>query len=138
MSNFDNALRIAASAHRGQKDKGGKPYILHPLRIALRFTDETLQIISVLHDVVEDSNVSLEDLQQEGFSAEVIAAVEALTKREGESYEAFIERAKQNPLAKPVKRQDIHDNLDLRRLKTLGEKDVARIQRYLHALEELS
>lgn len=114
MSNLERAIEIAAAAHAGQTDKAGAPYISHPLRVALGFIrtgDEERAIIAVLHDVIEDSDVSAADLRREGFSAPIVDAIEALTRPEGEAYHDFILRAAANELARPVKIADLRDNL---------------------------
>ena len=136
---LDKAILIAAQAHLGQKDKVGEPYILHPLRMMLRFRSETEMIVAVLHDVVEDSpDWDFERLRAEGFSAEIVEAVDHLTRREGESYEEFVERSGQNPLARRVKLADLEDNMDLTRLRTLSGNDRARFARYHKAWRNLT
>lgn len=127
---LDDAIQLALSAHRGQVDKAGQPYILHPLRVMFAMQDETARMVAVLHDVVEDSDLTLDDLRQRGYSQTVLDAVDALTRREAESYEAFVQRAKTNRIARRVKLADIEDNMDLRRLADLGERDVSRLRRY--------
>lgn len=104
------AIEIAARAHDGQKDRSGAPYIFHPIRVASTFADEFLQTIAVLHDVVEDADVTLEDLDNH-FPQGVVNAVDALTRRGGETYKEFIQRAARNPNARRVKIADIRDNL---------------------------
>lgn len=136
---LDKAILIAAQAHLSQKDKYDAPYILHPLRMALRFRAETEMIVAVLHDVVEDNpDWSFDRLRQEGFSEEVIQAVDHLTRREDETYEEFTERAGKNPLARKVKLADLEDNMDLKRIKSLTEKDKDRLARYHKAWVKLS
>jgi (p)ppGpp synthase/HD superfamily hydrolase len=135
---LDNAILLAAQVHRGQKDKAGAPYILHPLRVMLRLKSEEEMLAAVLHDVVEDSACTLADLEHAGFPPQVIEAVDCLTRREGEAYEAFIERLKPNRLARRVKLADLEDNLDVRRLSQLGEKDLERLQTYLRAQASLT
>lgn len=137
MSNLNSAINIATKAHQGQFDKAGKPYILHPLRLMLRLETEPEMMVAVMHDVVEDSNITLIDLEGSGFPAEVIAAIDCLTKRDGEDYDSFIARVAKNSLARKVKIEDIKDNLDLTRLKTLSEKDLQRVQKYHRALSLL-
>lgn len=137
MANLERAIAIALEAHQGQLDKAGAPYVLHPLRVMLRLKSEPARIAAVLHDVVEDSNWTLEGLAREGFSAEVLAALECLTKQEGEAYEAFMERVKTNPLAMDVKKADLLDNLDLLRLPELSEKDLTRLAKYHRAWKAL-
>jgi (p)ppGpp synthase/HD superfamily hydrolase len=129
--NLDNALHIAVAAHKGQKDKADNPYILHPLRLMMRMQTETEMIVAVLHDVVEDSDWTLDMLRDEGFSQEILAAVDCVTRREGESYQAFNERLAPNPLARKVKIADLEDNMDIRRLPTVTTEEQARMNRYL-------
>ena len=133
MSTIERAIEIALRAHAGQTDKAGAPYILHPLRLMLRMPTPPEMMIAVLHDVVEDSAITLGDLRQEGFSDEVIDAVSAVTRREGESYEAFVLRAAANPLGAKVKLADLEDNMDLLRLQDLGDRDLERLKRYHRA-----
>jgi (p)ppGpp synthase/HD superfamily hydrolase len=136
---LDKAILIAARAHLGQKDKVGKPYVLHPLRMMLRFQSEPEMIVAVLHDVVEDSpDWDFERLRAEGFSEEIVEAVDHLTRREEESYEEFVERSGHNPLARRVKLADLEDNMDLTRLKKLGSSDKARLARYHKAWRNLT
>ena len=106
MSTLERAIAIAAEAHAGQVDKAGQPYILHPLRVLLRVDGHDERIVAALHDVVEDSSVTLERLAAEGFSAEVLVAVAALTKRPGESRLEAAHRAAANPIARAVKLAD--------------------------------
>ncbi|NBC19329.1 MAG: HD domain-containing protein [Bacteroidetes bacterium] len=134
---LERAIAIALEAHAGQTDKAGAPYILHPLRLMDRMTTPAAQMAAVLHDVVEDSDWTLEALRDEGFPDEVIDAVEGLTRRDGETYMAFIERAAQHPIARVVKQADLEDNLDVRRLATVSEKDRERLDQYLRALRRL-
>ena len=137
MSTLERAIAIAAEAHAGQLDKGGNPYILHPLRVMLRLGDPDARIVAVLHDVVEDSAWTLEQLRAEGFSAAVIDAVESVTKRDGEEYEDFVGRAGRNTIGRMVKRADLEDNLDLTRVEDPGERDHLRIEKYRKALAML-
>lgn len=124
------AVAIAATAHQGQLDKANAPYIMHPLRLMMRGKDELEQIVAVLHDVVEDSDWTLEQLAKEGFPPEVIAAIDCLTRRAEESYDQFIDRILTNALATGVKRYDLEDNMMLTRMKVLDQKDIERLQRY--------
>lgn len=110
------AIEIAASAHAAQVDKGGAPYVLHPLRLMFRQEGEAAMIAAVLHDVVEDTPWTLEALRAEGFPPASLEAVAALTKRPGEDYFAFIERAGAHPIARAVKLADLEDNMDIRRI----------------------
>ena len=132
MPTLEKAIETAARAHAGQVDKGGAPYILHPLRVmhAVEAHGRAVQIAAVLHDVVEDTSVTFDDLVAEGFAPEVINAVRALTKTNGEARLAAAARAAQNPIARVVKLADVGDNMDLRRLLNPGEKDFARLREY--------
>ena len=132
------AIEIAIEAHRGQKDRAGAPYILHPLRVMLRLESDTEMIVAVLHDVVEDSSMTADQLREEGFSDEIVEAVELLTKREGEPYDNVIERAKLTPLSRRVKIADLRDNMDMSRLSHVTEDDLSRFERYHRALQALS
>ena len=138
MADLEDAIQLAVQRHRGQKDKAGAPYILHPLRVMARMATDVERMVAVLHDVVEDTGTTLDDLHQLGFPAAAISAVERLTRRAGEPYEAFIARIKPDPLARRVKLADLEDNMDLRRLSVVGERDLERLQRYLRAWRELS
>ena len=106
MSTLERAIALAARAHKGRPDKAGAPYILHPLRVMLRVSTAEEQITAILHDVVEDSGWSLESLRDEGFSESVIQAVDAVTKRAGEDYFAFVRRAAASPIGRNVKLAD--------------------------------
>ena len=110
------ALNIAYSAHQGQIDKGGIPYIQHPIRVALNCLTDDEKIVALLHDVIEDTSVTVEELINEGFNQNIIDAIISLTKRNGEDYMTFIRRVSSNELATLVKIQDLTDNMDLRRL----------------------
>ena len=139
MATLERAIEIAAQTHAGQVDKAGQPYILHPLRLMLAVSSPEARMAAVLHDVVEDSGgkVRFETLRAEGFSEAVVAAIEALTKRDGEDYEAFIRRLAPNPLAREVKLADLRDNSDLRRIAAPTERDRERIKKYRQAITYL-
>jgi len=130
---LERAIEIAVIAHKGQVDRAGAPYVLHPLRMMLRMQTDQEKIIAVLHDVIEDTAWTFDDLRNEGFSEEIIAAVDCLTRREDESYDDFVRRTSVNALARRVKVADLEDNMDIRRYGTLHEKDLSRLQRYLKA-----
>ena len=131
------AIEIAAAAHATQVDKGGAPYVLHPLRMMMKQTTEAAMIAAVLHDVVEDTPWTQEKLRAEGFPQEVLEAVACLTKREGEDYAAFIARAGANPIARAVKLADLEDNMDLRRIPDPLQKDLDRLAKYRRSWETL-
>lgn len=130
MCTLERAIAIAAAAHAGQIDKAGQPYILHPLRVMLRVTTPEERMAAVLHDVVEDTAVTLEQLEAEGFAPEVVAAVDALTKRPGETRLEAAGRAKSNPIALVVKLADNTENMDLSRIAEPSERDHARVREY--------
>ena len=134
---LERAIEIAARTHAGQTDKGGAPYILHPLRVMLRVAPGAQQIVAVLHDVVEDSDVTFEDLEREGFSAEVVKGLRAVTKVEGESYEDFVARAARDPVGKAVKLADLMENSDLSRIAEPSRKDLERVEKYGRAIAYL-
>jgi (p)ppGpp synthase/HD superfamily hydrolase len=136
MPTLEDAITLAMEAHRGQKDKVGEPYILHPLRVMFRVgwdAPEAARIAAVLHDVVEDSPIQLRDLRRLGYSEDVLAAVELLSRRPEDSYEQFIERVLPNSIARRVKRANLEDNMELRRLPTVTAKDLERLARYRSA-----
>lgn len=138
MSTLQRAIEIATQAHQGQLDKTGRDYIGHPLRVMEMGKTEDEKIVGVLHDVVEDTDWSFEKLAAEGFSQEIIAALRCITKlHENENYDDFIERVRKNPLAKAVKINDLSDNMDIRRLPYLSDKDVKRLKKYLRAYKKL-
>ena len=124
------AVRIAASAHENQRDKAGEAYILHPLRMMARAKTDAERIVAMLHDVVEDSPWTLEQLTESGFPPEITDAVDGLTRRETETYEEFINRAAKNPLATCVKLLDLEDNMSMTRLGALTDADIDRLKRY--------
>jgi (p)ppGpp synthase/HD superfamily hydrolase len=128
------AIALAARAHLDQRDKAGLPYVLHPLRMMFRLTQPAARIAAVLHDLVEDTEWELADLEKEGFPAEIVTAVDALTKRAGEEYGDFVARAATNPIARLVKLADLEDNMDLTRLSTApNQKDFDRLSKYHQA-----
>lgn len=131
---LERAIAIAATAHEGQVDKGGAPYILHPLKVMLRVNTLEERIVAVLHDVVEDCGVSLDDLRKEGFSETVLTAIASVTKVPGESYEAFVERAAQNPIGRVVKLADLEENSDLSRIAQPSWDDLERVEKYRRAM----
>ena len=137
VATFEQAIQLAVQAHHGQRDKAGEPYILHPLRVMQRMETDWERIVAILHDVVEDTPVTLADLRRAGFPQTVLTAVDCLTMREGENYDAFIQRAKANPIARRVKMADLEDNLDLNRLPRVTAADQKRLEKYQRALVAL-
>src|SRR6185503_15040426 len=108
---LEDAIRLAVEAPHGQRDKVGQPYILHPLRVMFRLTTEAEQIVGVLHDVVEDTKYTFDDLRRLGYSEQILEALDGVTRRESESYEEFVLRSKKNPIARKVKLADLDDNM---------------------------
>ena len=131
------ALRLATAAHSGQVDKAGEDYIKHPITVAESVSTEEAQTAALLHDVVEDTGLTLDDLRQAGFSEGILCAVDALTHREGESREAYITRLAKKPLAVTVKLADLRHNSDLSRLTSPTETDYMRVARYKGEIELL-
>ena len=134
---FDLALKIAIQAHKEQKDKSGREYIMHPIRVAERCKDPRAKVVALLHDTIEDTSVTAEYLRSEGFTDEIINGVLSVTKREGETYDDFVRRAAENAIGREVKIADLEDNMDIRRLKEITEDDVARLRKYLRAWQYL-
>ncbi len=129
---LEDAISIAALAHKGQTEKAGARYILHPLRIMMKMKTELEMMAGILHDVVEDSDQwTIDKLRKRGFNDEVLEAVKCLTHGEGESYEDYIERVQTNRIARRVKLADLEDNMNIMRIGTdLKEKDFKRLEKY--------
>jgi (p)ppGpp synthase/HD superfamily hydrolase len=136
MSKLEQAIQLATRLHNGQVDKAGERYIEHPLRVMNAVDGETEKIVAVLHDTVEDTGVTITELE-DLFGSLVAAAVEALTRLAGEDYFDFVRRVKQNPIAAKVKVADIKDNMNLTRLKTISDQDLRRNEKYKEALSIL-
>ncbi len=135
---LDRALRLAVEAHSGQKDRSGRPYILHVMKVVMGCRpDEDAMTVAALHDVVEDSPMTLEDLRGLGFAPMIVDAVDAISRRDGETYEDYIERVIRSPLARQVKRVDLEHNMDVRRLPHVTAADAARLERYRQAWERV-
>ena len=134
---LNKAIKIAIQAHENQVDKCGEPYILHPLRVMLTMQSEIDRICAVLHDVVEDSDITLDDLRKEGFDEDIIQILDCLTKRKGEKYEDFITRVLTNKTACKIKLEDINDNMDVNRIQCYTDKDRARIEKYKKAKKRI-
>ena len=131
------AIKIAQEAHHGQKDKAGRPYIGHLLRVMQSGNTEDERICGVLHDLVEDTTWTFDDLMEEGFPKHIIEALKCLTKQKNENYDQFIDRVIKNPLASHVKLNDLKDNMDIRRLEKISENDRERLNKYLKAYRKL-
>ncbi|WP_082652085.1 HD domain-containing protein [Gorillibacterium timonense] len=137
MATLTRAIVLAAKHHDGQKDKGNQPYLFHPLRLMLNALTEDEQIIAVLHDTIEDTDLTLEQLREEGFDERIVSAIDALSRRKKESYEDFILRIKQNSLARRVKILDLQDNMAPLRNRKKSSKDKDRLKKYSRALDTL-
>ena len=137
MSTIERAIEIASSSHAGQIDKAGQPYIFHPLRVMLRVNSEHEQMAAVLHDVVEDTSITIDDLAREGFPIEVLRAIAALTKLPGETRLEAAARAAADPVARKVKLADNAENMDLSRIPNPTDKDYARCREYEEVRELL-
>ena len=135
---IDIALAIAKKAHAGQVDKAGVDYIKHPLYVASQVKTEQEKAVALLHDVLEDSDITAADLLAYGLSNEVVTAVQTLTKKKGQSYQDYLEKVKSNNLARVVKLADLKHNSDLSRLKTVSNTDYERVKKYKNAIRYLS
>lgn len=137
INEYELAYRLASKAHKGQKDKGGEDYFKHPLTVSNKLSGDKEKVVALLHDVVEDTNVTVNDLKEAGFSDEVVSAVSTITKKAGEDYEKYLNRVKQNPIALRVKIADMEHNSDISRIPNPTEKDLKRLEKYKIRLREL-
>lgn len=137
MSTLEKAIIIATKAHSGQVDKGGHPYILHPLAVMMNVETNVEKIVAVLHDVLEDTELTLNDLESEGFGYDVLIPLGILTRGKGVSYDDYIKQIAKNNVARNVKMQDIRNNMDLSRIENLSKKDFERNEKYKKALHFL-
>ncbi|MCZ2392986.1 MAG: phosphohydrolase [Chitinophagales bacterium] len=135
---FEKAMIIAIKAHAGQKDKAEAPYLLHVLRVMMSVEKMDEKIVALLHDVVEDSEITFEELAKEGFPKKILKAVDLLTKSESKLYEDYIQEIRRNELARMVKMADLKDNLNTSRLKALTESDKLRVKKYKSAYKFLN
>ncbi len=132
------AMNIAYNAYKDLYDKGGVPYIIHPFCVAEKMKDEKTTVAALLHDVVEDTNLTFDDLRKEGIPEDIIEALTLLTHNSNEDYMEYIYKIKNNPIACAVKKEDIIHNSDITRLNNITEKDIKRIEKYKIALEFLT
>lgn len=137
MSTLERALEIAASAHKGQTQKNTVPYILHPLHLVQQVETIEEKIVALLHDAVEDSDLTLADLRSEGFAEEIITAIALLTRNSAQSYAEYIENIRHNGLARAVKLADLRHNMDITRIEELTGNDLKRLQKYHAAWKKL-
>lgn len=134
---LEKALHIATQAHKGQTDKAKAPYIFHPIRIANKCSNDNERIVALLHDVIEDTDITTNYLLAEGFPEYIIDAILSVTRNEQESYDDFVKRARLNPIGRQVKLHDLEDNMDITRLQKLTEQDMQRLNKYLKAYNYL-
>ena len=132
------ALKLSFEAHKDQLDKSGMPYVFHPFHLAEQMTDEDTTVVALLHDVVEDTDYTLDDLRVMGFNEKVIEAIGLMTHAEGVPYMEYVAKIKENPIAKAVKLADLTHNSDSSRLDNITEKDIARREKYKNAIEFLN
>ena len=137
-SQSERAYEIAKKAHLGQVDKAGEDYIKHPEKVASFVETDEEKAVAYLHDVIEDTELTLEDLYEYGFSKEVIEAVDIITKKKGENYQSYLNSVKKNELARVVKLADLRHNSDLTRLTKVTEKDIERKEKYQKAIDFLN
>ena len=135
--NTKRAIKLAYEAHAGQTDKSGLPYIHHPLHLAEQMQDESTTILALLHDVVEDTQYSIEDIEAMGFDREITDALRLMTHDQRVPYMEYVGKLKKNPLARTVKLADLRHNSDISRLNEVTEKDLKRIEKYRAAIELL-
>ena len=134
---LEKALQIATDAHLYQVDKAGVPYIFHPIRVSNRCSTDDERIVALLHDTIEDTEVTAEYLLMEGFPRNIVDAILSVTRNEDENYEDFIKRSRLNPIGRQVKLHDLEDNMDITRLNELREKDLYRLNKYIKAYKYL-
>jgi (p)ppGpp synthase/HD superfamily hydrolase len=134
---LEKALQIAVKAHSGQIDKAGSAYIFHPIRVSNRCSTDDERIVALLHDTIEDTEVTTEYLLMEGFPRNIVDAILSVTRNEDESYDDFIKRSRLNPIGRQVKLHDLEDNMDITRLNELTEKDIYRLNKYIKAYKYL-
>ncbi len=138
MDIIEKSLQIALEAYAGKKDKAGKTYILHPLRIMGNMQTEEEMSVALLHDVIEDSEFTAKDLLDRGIPSNVVDAVSLLTKVKGQNYEQFIQAILSNSLAVKIKKADIEDNINILRLNEVTSSDLERIAKYHKAWKLLN
>lgn len=131
------AMKLCYQAHKDQIDKGGLPYVFHPIHLAEQMTDEDTTVVALLHDVVEDTEYSILDLIQRGFPPRIIKALELMTHDDSVPYLEYVENIKSNPIARAVKLADLRHNSDVTRLKKVDDKVLERLEKYKKAIQIL-
>lgn len=134
---LERAIAIAEKQHAAQVDKAGRPYMEHPLRVMQAMSNDAERIVAILHDVIEDTDFTLDQLAAEGFPGYILEALDSVTRRDGETYEAFVARAARNPIGRRVKYADLQDNADLARIAVPTAADIARTEKYHRAMAQL-
>ena len=132
------ALKLCFEAHKNQVDKSGMPYVFHPFHLAEQMTDENTTVVALLHDVVEDTDYTIEDLRNMGFNDAVLEAISLMTHSKDVPYMDYVAEIKKNPIARAVKLADLKHNSDLSRLDTVDEKAIKRVEKYKKAIELLN
>ena len=132
------AMQLCFEAHKDQLDKSGLPYVFHPFHLAEQMKDETTTVVALLHDVVEDTDITLNDIAKEGFGDEVVQALSLLTHEDEVQYMDYVAKIKDNPIAKTVKLADLAHNSDLSRLDVVDEKALKRREKYQKAIAFLN
>ena len=132
------AMQIAYEKHKNQVDKSGVPYIFNPIHVAEQMDDEKSTIVALLHDVVEDTDVTIDNLLNEGFTEEIVSAIKDMTKLKNEDYFEYLCRVKNNNISKKVKLADLRHNSDLSRLNIITDEDLKRIEKYRKAIDFLT
>ena len=131
------ALKLCFEAHKEQSDKSGMPYVFHPFHLAEQMQDEESTIVALLHDVIEDTEYTLDDLRKMGFNDSVLAAINLMTHEDGVPYMDYVEKIKANLVAKTVKLADLRHNSDMTRLDVVTPRDQERAEKYLAAINLL-
>lgn len=134
---LEKALQIAVKAHSGQTDKAGVAYIFHPIRVSCKCITDEEKVVALLHDTIEDTNITSDYLLTEGFPSNIVNAILSVTRNEHESYEDFIKRCRLNPIGRKVKLHDLEDNMDISRLQQITVHDLARLNKYIWAYQYL-
>ena len=128
------ALKLCFEAHKDQTDKSGMPYVFHPFHLAEQMKDEATTIVALLHDVVEDTDITINDLQKMGFGPEVLEAIALMTHAPDTPYMEYVAQIKTNPIARAVKLADLKHNSDMTRLESITPYDKERAQKYKKAI----
>jgi len=136
--NLEQAISIASLTHTGQVDKAGEPYILHPLRVMMKLKDEKQRIVAVLHDVIDDTDLTIQDLSDQGLDYELVKIILTLTRRKDETYDEYLNRICYDRFAMEIKLADLEDNMDMSRIKNPTKKDFQRLAKYRIAKDILT